>query len=66
MLISFIQYKTLINKKIKTLYTLVLYRENTEVIVVQIKVKTKIAKSEKYYQKFKLERMKLNRTKYQI
>lgn len=45
MLISLIQYKTLINKKIKTLYTLVLYREKTEVIVVQIKVKTKIAKS---------------------
>lgn len=42
MLISFIQYKTLINKKIKTLYTLVLYRENTEVIVVQIEVKQKL------------------------
>lgn len=43
MLISFIQYKTLINKKnIKTLYTLVSYRENTEVIVVQIKVKQKL------------------------
>lgn len=65
MLISFIQYKTLINKKIKTLYTLVLYRENTEVIVVQIKVK-KIAKSEKYYQKLKHEHMNLNKTKYQI
>lgn len=47
MLISFIQYKTLINKKtlfkkFKTLYTLVSYRENTEVIVVQIQVKQKL------------------------
>lgn len=29
-------------KKIKTLYTLALYRENTEVTVVQIKVKQKL------------------------